>query len=924
MPFIEAPTTFYLGRRYDPATQRLVNEVVYYDSRDLTTHAVVVGMTGSGKTGLCINLLEEAILDNIPAIVIDPKGDITNLLLTFPDLRPEDFAPWINPDDALRAGMEINEYAADAAARWREGLQAWGIVPDRLHWLKRAAQYSIYTPGSDSGLPISILDAMQAPAEGWGGFEEAHRERISGIVTALLGLIGRQVEPVKDREHVLIANIFEHAWRQGQSLTLEDVIVQVQQPPFAKLGVFDVDTFFPEKERFKLAMELNHIIAAPSFQSWISGEPLDVRNLLYQPDGRPKVSILYIAHLNDAERQFVITLLLENVLSWMRSLSGTTSLRALLYIDEVFGMFPPHPYNPPTKEPLMRLLKQARAFGLGLILATQNPGDLDYKGLSNAGTWFIGKLQSENDRKRVMAGLEGLIDARSNFNIDQVGKMISRLDPRVFVMHNVHDEGGPLLFHTRWAMSYLRGPLTRQQVMTLMAPQRAQVQARVIPAPGTGGYTMGYTRPATPTASPAPAPAPMRAAPPPPPLTLPESAPAGATPLPPSLPEMPPALPEADAAPYGKTELSATPAYGSAPLRPAVNVSATQISRDAGLPSGFSYTPPVLPSSVVQYFLPNTIPTRTAIGNWERQYGFAAQQFGGAELVYKPFLLAQAAVRFMDRRTGINTVRQVAYHVPDVPRAGLIRWDEYLAPPIDPATTSHEPFGEALYADLPPGLTDPARLKALQSEVIDQVYHDASLTVLYSPTLKVYSDPDSNRRDFRVKLQQVVREQRDAEIDRVTAKYEQILDRLEDKIRKEARDLEANRAELADRRREQLFTAGEAALSLFRGRTTYTLSRYSRAQRYSRQTRADLLDSEQEIADLEDEMERQSRAMEAALKEVNEKWARIAAEAEEIKIAPYKKDIYLELFGVGWLPFWLAIINGQAVLLPANPVAARG
>lgn len=924
MPFIEAPTTFYLGRRYDPATQRLVNEVVYYDSRDLTTHAVVVGMTGSGKTGLCINLLEEAILDNIPAIVIDPKGDITNLLLTFPDLRPEDFAPWINPDDALRAGMEMNEYAADVAARWREGLQAWGIVPDRLRWLKRAAQYSIYTPGSDSGLPISILDAMQAPAEGWAGFEEAHRERISGIVTALLGLIGRQVEPVKDREHVLIANIFEYAWRQGQSLTLEDVIIQVQQPPFAKLGVFDVDTFFPEKERFKLAMELNHIIAAPSFQSWINGEPLDVRNLLYQPDGRPKVSILYIAHLNDAERQFIITLLLENVLSWMRTLSGTTSLRALLYIDEVFGMFPPHPYNPPTKEPLLRLLKQARAFGLGLILATQNPGDLDYKGLSNAGTWFIGKLQSENDRKRVMAGLEGLIDARSNFNIDQVGKMISRLDPRVFVMHNVHDEGGPLLFHTRWAMSYLRGPLTRQQVTTLMAPQRAQIQARAIPAPGSGGYTMGYTRPAAPTASPAPTPAPMQAAPQPPPMTLPESAPAGATPPPSSLPEMPPTLPEANAAPYGKTELSATPAYGSAPLRPAVNVSATQASRDAGLPSGFSYTPTVLPSSVVQYFLPNTIPTRTAIGNWERQYGFAAQQFGGAELVYKPFLLAQAAVRFMDRRTGINTVRQIAYHVPDVPRAGLIRWDQYLAPPIDPATTAHEPFSEAIYGELPPGLADPARLKALQSEVIDQVYHDASLTVLYSPTLKVYSDPDSNRRDFRVKLQQIVREQRDAEIDRVTAKYEQILDRLEDKIRKETRDLEANRAELADRRREQLFTAGEAALSLFRGRTTYTLSRYSRAQRYSRQTRADLLDSEQEIADLEDEMERQSRAMEAALKEVNEKWARIAAEAEEIKIAPYKKDISLELFGVGWLPFWLAIINGQAVLLPAHPVAARG
>ncbi len=476
MPFIEAPTTFYLGRRYDPESKRLTNDVVYYDSRDLTTHAVVVGMTGSGKTGLCINLLEEAILDNIPAIIIDPKGDITNLLLDFPDLRPEDFQPWVNVDDAQRAGMDVPQYAADVAHQWQQGLASWGIVPDRMRWLKMASKYSIYTPGSDAGLPVSILASLRAPRDGWENNAEANREKINGIVTALLALVGRDVQPVQDKEHVLVANIFEAAWSRGQDLTLEDIILQVQKPPFDKLGVFPIDDYISERDRQKLALDLNNIIASPSFQSWLTGTPLDIQNLLYQPDGRPRVSIFYIAHLNETERQFIITLILENMLGWMRTLSGTTSLRALLYIDEMFGYFPPYPRNPPTKEPLLRMLKQARAFGLGMILATQNPGDLDYKGLSNAGTWFIGRLQSQNDKDRVMSGLQSMASVDDEMDIKEVEQMVSDVPPRVFLMHNVHDRGGPVMVHTRWAMSYLRGPLTRQQVQILMTEQRARWQ----------------------------------------------------------------------------------------------------------------------------------------------------------------------------------------------------------------------------------------------------------------------------------------------------------------------------------------------------------------------------------------------------------------------------------------------------------------
>ncbi|MEL6151360.1 MAG: DUF87 domain-containing protein, partial [Chloroflexota bacterium] len=306
MPFIEAPTTFYLGKRFDPGSKRVTDEVVYYDSRDLTTHAVVVGMTGSGKTGLCIDLLEESVLDGIPSIIIDPKGDITNLMLNFPNLQPSDFEPWINQDDARRAGLNPQQYAADTAQRWRDGLQSWGIVPDRLKWMQLSAQYSIYTPGSDAGLPISILASLRAPREGFHVNEEGNREKINGVVTALLSLIGRNAKPTEDPEHVLMANIFEYNWRQGVDMTLETLITQVQQPPFEKLGVFPIDQYMSEKKRYKLAMEMNNIIAAPSFQSWIRGEPLDIQNLMYQQNGRPRVSIFYIAHLSQQERMFII------------------------------------------------------------------------------------------------------------------------------------------------------------------------------------------------------------------------------------------------------------------------------------------------------------------------------------------------------------------------------------------------------------------------------------------------------------------------------------------------------------------------------------------------------------------------------------------------------------------------------------------
>ncbi|HLU11185.1 MAG TPA: DUF87 domain-containing protein [Oceanobacillus sp.] len=931
MPFIEAPTTFYLGRRYDPGTHKLTDDVVYYDSRDLTTHAVVVGMTGSGKTGLCINLLEEAVLDNIPAIVVDPKGDITNLLLTFPDLRPEDFHPWVNIDDARRAGMDVGQYAADVAYRWREGLASWSIDPIRMRWLKQATQYSIYTPGSDTGLPVNILASLRAPRNGWAGNEEENRERINGIVTALLALAGRDAQPVQDKEHVLVANIFEYAWTRGIDLTLEDIIRQVQNPPFNRLGVFPVDEYISEKNRQKLALELNSIVAAPSFQSWLSGDPMDIQNLLYQPDGRPRVSIFYIAHLSDAERLFIITLLLENMLGWMRTLSGTTSLRALLYIDEMFGYFPPYPRNPPTKEPILRLLKQARAFGIGLILATQNPGDLDYKGLSNAGTWFIGRLQSENDKQKVMTGLESMVSVNSQMDLRQIGRLISELEPRVFLMHNVHDQGGPVMLHTRWAMSYLRGPLTRQQVQVLMQDQRAQLLARI----GAAGYV-----PPAPAANPNFTPGPSFASqaayysqqvaaqyvPPTPysPPTPPPMSPQG-VPFPPSLPEMPPSLPELPETPTataqqftpgGSPVVNTPPPVGSSvplPSQP-IHTGKTQANR---VPTGFSESPPPLPASTAQYFLPNAITSQQAIANWERKTGFSATGFGGAVMAYKPVLLAQATIRYQDRKTRLYVTRMQAYQVPNLERSGLVHWEEYATEPIDPRRVSGEPFNAGIFGDLPPGLTDAKRLSALRSELIDMLYTTARLKVPYNATLDIYADPDGDFSAFRAQVQQVARERRDAEVDALTRKAEAALDKLEQQAQRKGYRLESEKRELANQKREELFTTGEAVLGLLRGRTSFTLSRMARSSVYRQRSKGEAQLLELDLQQIQEDMARTEEEFEAGLRAINEKWAKIATQVDEYIITPYKKDISLDLFGIGWIPYWYVELNGQPAMLAA-------
>jgi hypothetical protein len=471
LPDYEKLGIFYLGRRI-PAPGGQPAEPVLYDARDLTTHAVCVGMTGSGKTGLCVSLLEEAALDGIPVIAIDPKGDLANLALTFPDLAPADFRPWIDESEARRKGRSPDEQARAVAETWRKGLAESGQDAERIRRLRAAARVVVYTPGSEAGRPLALLGSLAAPAPEIAADAEALRERIASAVSGLLGLAGITTDPLRSREHILLATILDRAWSAGQSLDLAGLIRAVQDPGIERVGVFDLESFFAASDRFELAMTLNNLLAAPGFGAWMQGDALETGSLLFDADGRPRVSVLSIAHLSDAERMFVVTAVLAELISWMRAQPGTSSLRALLYMDEVMGYLPPTA-NPPSKTPLLTLLKQARAFGVGVVLATQNPVDLDYKALSNAGTWFLGRLQTERDKARVLDGLEGAATG-APFNRAEVDRILSSLGARNFLVHNVHDDA-PVLMTTRWAMSYLAGPMTREQIRRLREREEAAV-----------------------------------------------------------------------------------------------------------------------------------------------------------------------------------------------------------------------------------------------------------------------------------------------------------------------------------------------------------------------------------------------------------------------------------------------------------------
>jgi hypothetical protein len=801
---------FYLGREYDLRGGKSTDNLVLYDSKDLVTHAVVVGMTGSGKTGLCIDLIEEAAIDGIPSILIDPKGDLANLMLTFPQLRAQDFLPWVNEEDAKKKGLSVADFAAQQADFWKKGLSDWGETGERIGRLRDATEFMIYTPGSSAGAPISILKSFAVPPKEVMEDGELLQGQINTTVSSLLGLAGINAEPLQSREHILLSMIVGQSWKQGRNLDLADLIQQVQNPPVTRIGVLELEAFYPSKERFSLVMALNNLLASPSFSSWLEGVPLDIADILYTPQGKPRVAIFSIAHLGDSERMFFVSLLLNQVLGWMRTQPGTGSLRALVYMDEIFGYFPPV-QNPPSKLPLLTLLKQARAFGVGVVLATQNPVDLDYKGLSNAGTWFVGRLQTERDKARLMDGLEGAAAAAgAKFDKAEMDQIISGLGNRVFLMNNSKSDE-PVILQTRWSLSYLRGPLTRSQIKTLMDPIRG----------GLSGQPEKVSL-------------------------------AGAT---------------APAAPL----VEAPPAAGSASRQP------------------------TLPPEIQQYF----VPVR----------GSAA---AGQTLTYQSMVLGAAKVRFFDAKNKVDVTQNVVSATPISNQAVAVNWDESLPDEFSLQDLEKSPAGGAQFAELHPDAAKSKNFSGWGRDYANWLYGRRKISLLRSPSTGQVSNVGENERDFRVRLQQSFREERDAATEKLRQKYAAKLAAAQEKVRRTQEAIDRETAQAKSVGMQTAISVGATILGAFLGGGRKIGSRTnighaaSSAKSVARtmqqaqdvgRAKDELAVFQQQLNDLQDKFNQEAGELQSRIDPQSEVF-------ESVAVRPKKTDISVQLIALLWAPYW--------------------
>ena len=791
MANIEGLGVFYLGEEFDLDKKQRKGNLVLYDAKDLTTHAVCVGMTGSGKTGLCMSLLEEAALDGIPSILIDPKGDLSNLLLQFPDLLPSDFEPWVNPDEAMQAQLSIPDFARQQAATWSKGLADWQQDGERIRRLAAAAEFTIYTPGSRMGRPLSILKSFEAPPEALMEDREMLTDRVANAATAVLSLLGIDADPLQSREHILLAQIFQANWTDGKSLDLTDIIGQIQTPPFKKIGVLDVDSFFPAKERFALAMQVNNLLASPGFQAWMEGESMDIGKLLRNSQGKPKVSVISIAHLSDQERMFFVALLLNEILAWVRAQPGTSSLRALLYMDEIFGYFPPLA-NPPTKKPLLTLLKQARAFGLGIVLATQNPVDLDYKGLSNCGTWFIGRLQTERDKLRLMEGLSGAsAQAGAAFDPQTTERILSSLGKRVFYMNNVHNNT-PTIFQTRWALSYLRGPLTRDQIKLLTAKG-----------------------------------------------------------------------PQPDA-PLQSTSAK-IPKLAAAAARP------------------------VLPPDVVQKFL-------TPRGKVDG-------------LMYYPHMCIAAKIRFADPKSSVDETVDRVYLSPVKDDNTPVEWSESQLVDIHPDELECDPTAGVGYAELAGAATKAKSYVGWQKDFASYVYGEATLDIFLATDLKEFSSPGEKEADFRSRLSQKIREERDAEVARIRADYGAKIAAAQERVRKAqaAQDMKEQK------RTSEMVSTGIGILgsvfgAVFGGGRVVSKTNINKAATAARQAgkvlrdQGDVSRAGDTVGAYQAQLDELQSQVEAEAAEVAKRMDAANAPVETVSLKPKKTNITVGFTALVWAP----------------------
>ncbi len=832
---------FFVGGAIDPTTRERTEGNTTIDSDDFTTHGVIVGMTGSGKTGLGIILIEEVLASGRPVLVIDPKGDLTNLCLTFPELRPEDFRPWIDESQANAAGVSADEFAAQQATTWREGLESWGLGGERIAALREMADFTIYTPGSRSGLSLDLVGSLQKPQT---DDEEIIGDEVEGFVSGLLGLVGIEADPLSSREHILLSNLIHDAWSKGAPIDLATLVGMVQTPPLRKLGVFDLDQFFPPADRSKLAMRLNGLLASPSFSAWSQGSALDIESLLYREDHKPRCAIVTTAHLSDEERQFVTSLVLSKLVTWMRRQSGVTDLRAMLYMDEVMGYLPPTE-NPPTKKPIMTLMKQARAYGVGVVLSTQNPVDIDYKAISNAGTWMIGRLQTERDKARL---LDGLSAAAGGVDIDAVGATIAGLDKRQFVLRKA-GEDQPEVFTTRWAMSYLRGPLTRDQIATLMEgrtestspPADATTDQRAAPPVAE---TTDSAPAKTPGTDPAPAPASDAA-----PTAVPTPTAAPAT----------DAVTDADAAPLGDDETPVMPEVAS------------------GVP--IRYVDPAAP--------------------WLATVGAVA---GGRRL--GPALIARVAIRYDERSAGdlVHTTEYEAVVFPltaplDVTRAIAVDYDDRDLVPDAPAG--------AVYRLGATELSKSATFTQAERELADHLARTMTYELQVNRELKLFSRPGETPEAFAGRCAATAEDRADAEAATLRDKYDAKVVKLRTQI-----DAAQDRADVVETqakgstRDDLLSTAGSVLGGLLRGRGSIgsVLTKAGRTRSRSQTSERRIDEAEGKVSRLNDELTAVETEATEELSEIAQRWQAVAAQVESMAVTAEKSDVKVTQLVLAWLP----------------------
>lgn len=902
---------FYLGRTYDLAHRRPTDELLLYDSRDLVTHAVIVGMTGSGKTGLGIGLLEEAALDGVPAIAIDPKGDLGNLLLTFPDLAPADFRPWIDETEAARTGTSADALAEAEAETWRRGLAAWGQDGERIGRLRSAVDLAIYTPGSTAGLGLSILRSFAAPTPEVREDEELLARRVATTVSGLLTLLGETVDPLRSREHILLSSLLRAAWKAGENLDLAALVARVQSPPLSRIGAMEIEAFYPAADRFVLATRLNGLLAAPGFAAWLDGEPLDVDRLLFTPESRPRIAIVSIAHLGDAERMFFVSILLNEVLGWARRQPGTSSLRAILYMDEVAGYVPPVA-NPPSKGVLLTLLKQARAYGVGTVLATQNPVDLDYRGLGNTGTWFLGRLQTEQDKARLLDGLEGALAGREGFERADLDRMLSALGKRVFLMHDVH-ETRPEVFETRWTLSYLRGPLTRDEIRRLVAARRARAgvagsaasEAVRRPAvPGQDGTARageaasrqghGAALSAQDAASVA---ATGATAGPPAPTARPTAGSGG--------PEVGVALPGAAVGAgtvLGRGEESvASPGLEAVPgvfpeAAPGASVAAATpaggigSAADAGVRAAdVAGVRPVLPPDIEQYFVP--VGDRAA-----------------AVVRYEPRLWASGRAEFADARRNVRAVRRIAVLAPFAAGPLGVDWARAEFTPLTLADLYAEPVPGAAFGELPPQATKARQYAAWARDFTRWLADSQVLELLHHPGTGLTARPDESERDFRIRLQQALREARDAAKAELERKYGPRLASLQAHVRRAEAAVQREGEQASQQKLQSALSVGAAVVGALLGRrvaSASTLGRATTAARGIARTRKE----EQDVRRAESALAAARQQLAALEAEVATAVAGIDAGEEastaplaRVTIAARKTQVAVERLALVWVP----------------------